>query len=338
MLCSAMRCGVTLLLAVMLAAPLSAEEFSANNATLDRLNRVEAELSALKSNLQDSNATVGEDYFTTTTSSGGFIGGVELTFLAPQTGTLAASGTILGNPIGSVQLVPKYESFASVRLWGGYRNAQGLGGRVRYWDINANASGDFDGVPLDTRQSALALDVEGTQVMEVGLFELDASLGLRWGKIGRQALFPFNTVLAQSFNGVGPTAALWARRPLGNSNFSLVGGGRSSMLYGNNDYLIRLGGATGLPAGLPAVFGAPSLPAPAPGQPEGLTLTAQHAAVMVYELQAGVEWSRIMANDSRLFVRVQGEAQIWQVPSLMFGLLDNTTGFVGVSTAAGIDW
>lgn len=314
MLCSALRCGVALLAVVMFAAPLTAEEFTANNATLDRLNRVEAELSALKDSLQENNSTVGEDYFTTTTTSGGFIGGVELTFLAPQTGTLAASGAIFGIPIGSVQLIPKYESFASVRLWGGYRNAQGLGGRVRYWDINANASGDFSGIPLDTRQSALALDMEGTQMMQVGLFELDASLGLRWGKIGRQALFPSDVVLAQSFNGVGPTAALWARRPLGNSNFSLVGGGRSSMLYGNNDYSIRLVG------------------------PEGLTLTAQHAAVMVYEMQGGVEWSRIMANDSRLFVRVQGEAQVWQVPSLMFGLLDNTTGFVGVSTAAGIDW
>jgi hypothetical protein len=284
-----------------------------NSAVLERLTRLEADLAAMQQPSQQ--PATGEDYFTTT-SSGGFFGSAELTLLAPQVGTLAASGQILGTTLGTTQITPKYGSFAAARLTGGYRNAQGLGMRLRYWDYNARARGELFSANFDTTQQVLAIDGEVTQMLQVGMYELDVSLGLRWGQIARKAIFP-DAFISQDFGGLGPTAALWARRPLGSSNFALVGGSRVSMLFGDNDYTVGVD---------------PSI------TDLRFTLTSQHAAVMVYELQGGVEWSRITANDSRLFVRVQGEAQVWQIPPALFGLLANTTGLVGVSGAIGLDW
>ncbi|MEQ1829301.1 MAG: hypothetical protein ABL921_25275 [Pirellula sp.] len=298
---------------------LCAEDSAEMDTVLDRLERLEAELDAVRLS-KSNNAKRSTQICPSVSSCGRFFGGAELTVLAPQAGTLSATGTILGNPIGSMQLTPKYGSFAAGRYWGGYRNNRGLGLRFRDWDYNASASGTLGSDPIDTNYSARAIDVETTQLFDFGWFNLDGSLGLRWGETSRYASVPDDAssspilAFSQSMGGLGPTAAIRGRRTLGQSCWSLIGGGRTSLLFGNNHYSGSFNSVA------------------------DVTLTAQHATAMVYEIQSGLEWSRVSSGGRRYFAQVMGEAQAWQVSSAAFGLLDSTTGLAGFSTGAGVNW
>ncbi|WP_145346975.1 Lpg1974 family pore-forming outer membrane protein [Rosistilla ulvae] len=150
--------------------------------------------------------------------------------------------------------------------------------------------------------TAQTWDAELTQLFTRGRYSFDLSGGVRWGEIDDQVA----PVLTESFNGWGSTVALSASRQLGNGPFSLIGGARGSLLFG--DHVVN-------------IVGAP--------------IASSQEVMPVLEMQLGGEYSQELWG-THAFARAAFETQLWELPPTALGLLDQNIGFVGVTFSTGI--
>ncbi len=218
-----------------------------------------------------------------------------------------------------------------------------VGGNV----ANFNGSG-ADFLLIQSSLELWAIDLEATEEGQLGRWRFLASAGLRYAHLAQSYdAYRFNRdnvpgvanveadaavlLSGHHFKGIGPTVALEAKRPLGNSAFALYGLARGSLLFGQSKQeahfaAVVAGTATG--GGLPA------------GPFKETTFidaSATHDDVLpVAELEAGIEWSRPI-RDSRLFIQAGVMAQNW------FGAggassEDGNLGFLGLTLSVGLQF
>lgn len=277
-----------------------------------RLDALESELASLRGAGLAGETTCGG--YDAAEGCGHYIAGAELTLLLPHTGAM----TLLDGGGAAVTLTPEYHLVAAPRFWLGYRNAEGLGMRARYWTLDANA-GPFDPLNLVRSLHLETLDFEATQTAQIQHWDVDISAGLRWAQDRNDLLAPPGVVLTQDFQGIGGTIGLGVSRPIGSRGISLFANTRASLIYGDNNYVV------GVAPQPPAVFPI-------------ATLRNSDEVVSIYEMQLGVEWGWVNASGSNWFVRTALEGQAWNIPSVALGLLDDTTGLVGASFAIGFNY
>lgn len=212
--------------------------------------------------------------------SGKLYGAIEITFLKPSlSGAEPARGLAINRMIDS-------DYTTGIRYILGYSNDSGLGVRARYWSF----SDDYDFVPpFAPSQLGVAMkvaDAEVTLAQRLRHFDIEGSGGLRYGKLQYSNWTPSLFGVGQlTFEGVGPTASLGARRLLGNSGISLFGNVRGSVMLGDVRNASLL---TFMPAG-----------------------TIEDEIMTVAENQMGVAWTRDLSPVWQLEVRTAWETQYW---------------------------
>lgn len=260
-------------------------------------------------------------------SHGCIVAGFEAAMLTPHMGNVTADIPALGGPIS---LLPDYNMEFSPRVFLGYVGPGGLGVRLRYWQFDHSARGDSAVMDLieelsgeqnnfDLSLEAHALDLEATQQGMIGNWELQAAGGVRYATLSQGFNVDFVDPAADDFGafakfeGVGPTFALQARRPLFDSGLSLFGAARGSLLFGTT----RLRG-TGDLSGVNA-----------------FDIEVTRHLLKVWELQIGAEYAYVFEGGARLFTRAAYEAQVWEVGSVL-GLGGSDVGFVGPTFSVGL--
>ena len=245
-----------------------------------------------------------------------------------------------------------YDVEFSPRIFLGYVWESGLGARIRYWtfDHESNpltASPDADGlgsvsspisldgtmvpstsVPTDSLLTSSDLrvdtiDVEMTKGVHFDHWALMIAGGVRYARVDQSYLAEVRSnqgvLLADirfdhGFDGVGPTVALQARRPLF-GRFKFFSSGRISALFGN-------GKSTLVANDNPAFLTNRS--------------SSRDDLLTVGELAVGLEWARNWYGYG-LFFRAALEGQTWQgagTPTSEEGDL----GFLGTSITVGLDF
>lgn len=186
----------------------------------------------------------------------------------------------------------------------------GLGVRFQYFDFDTDASyrGEWENGtvipvagPLDV--DVHAIDIEVTQRAEFRFWDLLVSGGLRQGSVGigqGGSLFSgigsfYGIASGVDFDGVGPTVALEAQRPLGVTGLSIVGRARWSLLFGELEQMATFGG------GAPPTFA---------------SVTDDH--VQVTEVQFGMNYTKRIRGANASF-GVFWEAQRWDSDSGALG-------------------
>jgi hypothetical protein len=227
--------------------------------------------------------------------------GVDAAVLKPHLGSL---GVTLGGT--DVALTPSYDYELAPRVWLGWENAEGLGVRARYFTFDAEATQLFPGpiqigpVVLEGLGSSLAaqtLDLEATQRGCLGNLQFQLGGGFRYAKMETDlsvfgtvvGAVPFDAGIGMDFEGIGPTVAVDVRRPFGSRGLALVGGARSSWMYGTTDFHLTrdLG----------------FIP---------VSVNAEDHMMQINELSLGVEWSRCLARGGKVSVAALWEAQAWE--------------------------
>lgn len=242
----------------------------------------------------------------------GVIAGAELTFLKAH-----SNGLVSTTPVGDLTLVPNFDYQVAPRAWLGYQFAGGLGLRATWWgfDQGLPASGIASGFGLE----ATTVDLELTDAINLGKWDLLASGGLRYARLRQDVLAPSLLApfdVSRDFEGLGGTFALSARRGLGGTNLALIGSARGSLVFGESFDSITLGGLGGGP-----------LPGP---------LVGTQRTLGIFELRLGVEWSRELSNGARFYTQTVYEAQYWQSAQLFDGLGGMDVGFTGVAVNIGL--
>ena len=130
-----------------------------------------------------------------------------------------------------------------------------IGFRVRYFNWEgSNDKWDYfddDYFESESRSPELkSFDLEVFDNFTLGSWTGEASLGLRWGEMGNSGKSEYEVdpgddggyyyyyeqdKLSSTFDGWGPTVAVDLVRPIGGP-FSLYGGARASLLYGDTKY------------------------------------------------------------------------------------------------------
>ena len=167
----------------------------------------------------------------------------------------------------------RYDYDVSPRFIGGFSNANGVGGRVRYWlwDHHSNP-GPSPEAPF--RLYVQALDLETTMLARLGSADLMLFGGTRYGRVEHKD----NDDEGMTFEGIGPTLGVDLMLPIRCRNLSLLAGIRYSALFGHTRYT-------------------------APGRGEDDLVTG-------LDTQLGVQYSRCVAKGS-LNVRAFVESQLW---------------------------
>jgi hypothetical protein len=128
-----------------------------------------------------------------------------------------------------------------------------------------------------------------------------------------------------NFNGAGPTLALEARRPIGNSRFSLFANIRGTMLFGRSKQLVEQPTITQFSFFIPTTTIVDT------------TAASVHDTVLpVAELEMGVEYARTWGA-IRPFLRTGLVAQTW-FDAGSASQLDGNLGFLGLSVTAGLTY
>jgi len=319
-----------------------AERLEKLESEIKQMNSLQAELAAFRKAAENGDAvyyqcgdacgdSCGDAYGTCKRSCrrGGVIVGVDLTVLEPHIGTLGLSIA----DFGSFSVSPDFDGEVAPRIWFGYQGSGGLSGRIRYWQFDHNATGESIVSLLTQGEGNLTLGLEAHaldfELAQEGCFRnwvFEIAGGARYGKlqfgagvsglpdIPQLELYDIPDFgLATTFEGVGPTVALAARRPIGSCGLAFVVGARGSFLFGDTD--VSGSGALSIV--------------------NNLGIELDEHLMQVWEFQVGGEWSRTTDCGSRLFVRGVYEAQVWEwAPAL--GLLGADIGFVGPTLSLGV--
>jgi len=246
---------------------------------------------------------VGRDFFVCKDRCAGIIAGTETVFLRPY-----SSG-------GLLDLSPAQMNFnPSQRYWIGYQGADGLGGRIRYWEFDRGVSTPVTGLGVEYRN----LDVEMTQAVDFKRWNLLFAGGLRYQETATDISVVAGVPVAFNlgFDGVGLTFATQATRDLNSSGtWRMTAGARYSAVYGNAKANIGVG-LGGL----------------------GLGVTSRDDLVNVLELNIGPQYRRRLSNGSYLTMGAGVEAQYYSngldLPSVVGLGID--TGFIGFGSSIGI--
>ena len=244
-------------------------------------------------------------------ATGAIVAGAELALLTPHGGSLS-----VGIPGEAEELVvPGFDIGASPRVWLGYQNANGVTGRVRYWQFDHSQS--IDEGPLrnaDLGLEAHTLDLEFGQVGHFCGWECETTGGIRWATVSNDMRVAFDgddVIFRRRFEGVGPTVAFATRRPVGCRGLAMVGSIRASLLYGDANFAVEGDLVEDL-------FDAAG----------SLTADLDEDFAQIYEIQIGAEWSRVFRSGALLTARAVLEAQSWEVLHL---------GFIGPAISLGIE-
>jgi hypothetical protein len=229
------------------------------------------------------------------TSSGGFVGGVELTGFKLY-GSQGAGGTGSVAPPNFADYFPSYGFRGEGRYWIGYELASGCGIRGRLFDWEANR----EYLGLVREQDIEMYDIEGTVDMSGWGWNVTGFGGLRWGSIELDGS-DFGEPNPYNFNGAGLTGGFDFRRCVWR-DLSVVGGARFSMLYGDTNFL--------------------------PITAEELSNTN----VDIWEARLGVEWARQTRFGGRFFVSAAWEHQLYGTDTYFpFAIDPETLGDVSLA-------
>lgn len=292
----------------LLAAPLAVTAQAENpqihtaswNEANARFDAMQAELISLRSELagiQKGGKGGKDEMYCCTGSAGPFIG-YETVYLKP----------FFTEEIDRGNATPSYNYETTFRFIMGYRNECGLGIRARYWDADFDSDPvpvTFNGARTPFQLKFKTLDLEATQLLDLGLVELDLFGGARYAKASHRDGFLRDGL---TFEGVGPTVGMEAVIPIGYGALALVGNARGSLIYGDS-----------------TIVGA-----------GGTTLTrGDDDFTQMFETQIGVEYNRCTSNGGLLTSRAVVEAQSWgsavEDPASFLIGDDDDTGLVGVA-------
>jgi len=243
---------------------------------------------------------VGRDFFVCKDRCAGIIAGTETVFLRPYA---SAGLTTAAVNVGDAQM----NFNPSQRYWVGYQSADGLGGRIRYWEFDRGASGTGAfGLGVEYRN----LDAEMTQAVDFKRWNLLFSGGLRYQETGGNGAGAGGTSYIYGFDGVGLTFSGQASRDLNSSgSWRMTSGARWSAAYGNAKFAFN-----------------------------GAAITnVRDTMVQVLELNIGPQYRRPLGNGAYLTAGGGIEAQYYSNAFDLVGLggtLD--TGFVGFGSSIGI--
>jgi hypothetical protein len=229
-------------------------------------------------------------------------GMVELPLLTPHTGSIWAT------EIG--RITPDFDTQISSRYVLGVENSEGLGLRMRYWlfDHDSGAANPDDGVFITQGLKAQTLDFETTQSTEFRLWQMSWFGGMRYANqkydLGLSDGVDSGS-LDVKFEGVGPTLGLNTLRPVGTGRWSMYGGLRGSLIFGDT----RLGG-TGELADI-----------------NDVGVRVDEHVMQIWEINMGVQYGH-----GPLFARFGYEAQVWDsgLPIVNFDV-----GYAGPTIALG---
>jgi hypothetical protein len=215
-------------------------------------------------------------------SDSGVVAGSELTLFTLYGKQGAGGNSANGN---NDDFFPAHESIAGGRYWLGYEMEDGLGMRARYfhWGDDSSYLG------LVREQSIKTFDLEATLDMSLYSFDFVGFSGLRWGEVELDGT-DFGAIDDYNFEGLGLTVGVDARRLL-IGNFSLIGGARYSVLYGEND------------------FG-------------NNASTLDNTFLDIVEFHLGTEWSKNIGRNSRMFASISWEQQVYGTDSYMPNNID----------------
>jgi hypothetical protein len=268
-----------------------------NDELEQRIHRLESQLNQGSQCVQDPGCAIEQRLLQQECGSGGLFGSIEVTFLKPY---LSGAQTSFGFATG--QLLDTTTK-SDVRYILGYRTDSGLGIRGRYWsfDHNYEYAPPFAGSHLGIRLDVADLEVTTEQLLR--RWNLGLSGGVRYGKLTYSnagvTIFGPGTV---TFEGVGPTVSLDARRGLGNTGLSFFGNVRGSVMVGS----VRNGSIL-------------------PFLPRG---TIEQEVMTTFENQLGVAWNHCLPNNVMLQVRAAWETQYWMNSTLsddVYGIGTNLT-------------
>jgi hypothetical protein len=171
-------------------------------------------------------------------------------------------------------------------------------------------------VPLITSLEATSVDLELTQQLSLCSWDILVSGGARYARTDSETGVDFfgPISLSREFEGTGGTLGMRVRRPFGSRGFAVIAGVRGSLVYGSTDATLDLNGLLGV---------------------DNATITKNQTMLEIYELRMGGEWSRDLANGSRVYAQVAYEAQAWNLSPTIPIVETPITGFSGVSFALG---
>jgi hypothetical protein len=251
---------------------------------------------------------VGRDFWTCNDRCGGLVGGFEFLYLEPfaedgLAGPAAIGGINVGNP--DIDLEPAY------RIWGGWENRDGLGARVRYFQIDGDDAGVATAVAIEYRY----IDAELTQAVAFRRSSMQFAAGARYAEAQNAFAIPGVLGLANEFQGYGLTFAVQANRDISRAGaLRMTANARWSLLYGENDIGVAL----------PVLAVVP-------------TATIEDEIMQIIELQVGPQLRIPLRSGGYLTAFGGVEAQYWQngVSTVVPGLSIDT-GFLGLATSVGI--
>ncbi|MBL8796694.1 MAG: hypothetical protein JNM56_22520 [Planctomycetia bacterium] len=315
----------------------------AANADAQRINKLEAEVASLKSQLTTPSSVLHGDCCTPKCSTGGIVGGFEALWLRPvnSEGVAPLFDTVIDlvNTLAAGAVVinePEFSYEPAWRLWLGYQFDNGFGVRARYFqfDHNASASSDLSGVlggaPPLTLSYGLethVFDLELTDTIRVAdKWDLLLSAGYRYVEYRENntatitdGVNAISLGLGFESQSYGMTIGGELRRALG-QRFALFGSARGSVLFGKEDQIINVG------LTVPPIAGTIDL-----------TEREDDNVKSIIEFQVGGQWQYELSRGGLLFVRGSVESQIWDnftgVPILNSSA---SSGFFGFGLAVGI--
>jgi hypothetical protein len=253
-------------------------------------------------------------------------------------------------PAAALEFNPDYDYEFAPRVFGGYKGCGGLGIRGRWWYYDHSSTGNFTinglaagaaaegfaidlATTLDTNLYVNSIDLEATQDGRFHNWDIQLAGGVRYAEVeyglnGRAfgtiqdidplpppPPEPFDIGLSTSteFEGVGPTVALAARRPLRYvDGLAFLMNFRTAFLFGDTD----------------ATFATTLFPDP-------ISINAQEHVMQVWEVQIGFDYGRGLQNGARLFGGAYLEAQVWEWSNPV-GLGNSDLGFFGPTFTVGI--
>ena len=218
----------------------------------------------------------------------GIFAGVELVYAKPH----------FEDEVDDSSLESGYDYEISARYYGGVRNENGFGGRLRYWRWDHRSDGDNnfeDPFRLDVQ----TIDADVTQMICLGPINLNAFGGARYSRI----LHKDDDHDGATFEGWGPTIGVDALIPINCTNLALVGNFRYSALFGHSRF--------------------------------DRSSRGDDDFVNNFETQLGIQYSRCMGHGTlnlRFLVEAQTFSNGTDDPSVLLddtGSTDEDLGFVG---------
>lgn len=241
---------------------------------------------------------------------GGFVGGFEYIWFRPfaSNGDLPAANFANAGGPGPSDRTLDFNYQITPRVFLGYVGANGLGGRVRYWQYDHGANTNTANDPNTGDVATIAggfkfqtFDIELTQNVSFRNWNFLVAGGVRYASFAADSGNsivdgigdPIGSITrTNSISGTGFTTAFQARYAL-NSTGSLVWmtNLRGSLLFGNHRSSISTTGnlfaTTGVTKNRDDLFS-------------------------IWEINIGPQWHMPLANGGRLFVGATAEAQLWQ--------------------------